>query len=64
MQTNQQGRTATILAFPTAARRAAANLGNKAKFSAELAALKDRTVDIDGWYHQTAIEDETGKPHN
>jgi len=64
MQTNPRGRTATILTFPTAARRAALNLGNKAKFAAELAALKGRHVDIDGWYHQAAIEEEANKPRN
>jgi hypothetical protein len=47
-----------------AARRTALNLSNKAKFSAELAAMEGRRVDVDGWYHQAAIEDETGKHRN
>lgn len=64
MQTNPEVRTAAILAFPMAARRTALNLSNKAKFSAELAAMEGRRVDVDGWYHQAAIEDEIGKPRN
>jgi hypothetical protein len=64
MQTNQRSRSATILAFPTAARRTALILSNKAKFAAELAALKSPHVVTDGWYHQAAIEDEADKPKN
>jgi UDP-2,3-diacylglucosamine pyrophosphatase LpxH len=64
MQTNQQSRSATILAFPAAARRSALILSNKAKFAAELAALKEKHADIDGWYHQAAIEAEATKPHS
>ncbi len=64
MQHNPQPRSATILAFPTAARRSALILSNKAKFAAELAALKGKQVDIDAWYHQAAIETEAGKPRN
>lgn len=58
MQTSQQSRSAVILALPTAARRPALNLSNKAKFAAELAALRDDHLDIDAWYHQAAIDGE------
>jgi hypothetical protein len=57
MQTDQQSRSAVILAFPTAARRSALILGNKAKFAAEIAALPKEHADIDAWYHQAAIDD-------
>jgi hypothetical protein len=63
MQANQQSRSATILTFPTAARRSALILSNKARFAAELAALKGKPADIDGCYHQAAIDAET-KPRN
>jgi hypothetical protein len=64
MQTNPQSRSATILAFPTAARRSALILSNKAKFAAELAAMQGKPADIDAWYHQAAIEDEATRPRN
>jgi hypothetical protein len=64
MQTDRQSRSATILAFPTAARRSALILSNKAKFAAELTAMQGKRVDTDAWYHQAAIEDEAKKPHN
>ena len=63
MQPNPQPRSAAILAFPMAARRSALILSNKAKFAAELATLKGKRVDTDGWYHQAAIEDEAKTPH-
>ena len=63
MQTNQQSRSAVILAFPTAARRSALILSNKAKFAAELTALPKARVDTDAWYHQAAIDD-ADTPHN
>ncbi|RWD60791.1 MULTISPECIES: DUF2735 domain-containing protein [unclassified Mesorhizobium] len=50
--------TAKILMFPLAARRAASNLGAKAKFAAELASLRDTHADFDSWYHEAAIEEE------
>jgi len=64
MQTNERSRSATILAFPTAARRAALNLSNKARFAAEIAALRGERADIDAWYHQAAIDDEAATPRN
>jgi hypothetical protein len=64
MQPNPRSPSATILAFPTATRRSALILSNKAKFAAELAALKGKRIDIDGWYHQAAIEDEAKKSHS
>jgi hypothetical protein len=64
MQTSQPSRSAVILTFPTAVRRSALNLSNKAKFAAELAALPKDRADIDAWYHQAAIDDEAGTPRN
>jgi hypothetical protein len=63
MHTDQQPHSAVILSFPTATRRAALNLSNKAKFAAELAALPRMNVDTDAWYHQAAIDD-ADTPHN
>ncbi|TGQ64609.1 MAG: DUF2735 domain-containing protein [Mesorhizobium sp.] len=53
--------TAKILPFPLAARKAALNLGAKAKFAAELASLRNTGVDYDGWYHEAAVEEEQRK---
>lgn len=62
MQTTNTNRSATILAFPTAKRRAAVFLGKQAKFAAEVAALSERQVDFEGgWYHQDAIEEAAGR---
>jgi hypothetical protein len=50
--------SAKILIFPTRRRAAASDLGNKAKFAAEVALL--RTINIAGesaWYHQAEIEE-------
>ncbi|TJX75687.1 MAG: DUF2735 domain-containing protein, partial [Mesorhizobium sp.] len=51
MQVTQSRPSAKILMFPLAARRPALNLGAKAKFAAELAALRGEHADFDGWYH-------------
>jgi hypothetical protein len=49
--------SAKILMFPVAARTTASNLSGKAKFAAELAALRGVRSDFgDGWYHDAAIE--------
>ncbi|MBZ9740476.1 MULTISPECIES: DUF2735 domain-containing protein [unclassified Mesorhizobium] len=53
--------SATILMFPLAARRPALNLGAKAKFAAELAALRGEHADSDGWYHEAAVEEENSQ---
>lgn len=59
MEMNQHHQTAQILTFPTARRVAAAILSRKAKFAAEVAKLRaQKVVNIDGWYHAAAIEDE------
>ena len=58
MQITPSRPSAKILMFPLAARRTASNLGAKAKFAAELAALRDEHPDFDGWYHEAAIEEE------
>ena len=58
MQTAQSRPSAKILAFPPAARKPASNLGAKAKFTAELAALGSAYADFDGWYHEAAVEEE------
>ncbi|TIW19585.1 MAG: DUF2735 domain-containing protein [Mesorhizobium sp.] len=50
--------SAKILMFPLAGREPASNLGAKAKFAAELAALRSTHADFDGWYHEAAIEEE------
>ena len=50
--------SAKILMFPLAGRKSASNLGAKAKFAAELAALRGEHVDFDGWYHEAAVEEE------
>ncbi|TIT50219.1 MAG: DUF2735 domain-containing protein, partial [Mesorhizobium sp.] len=52
MQVAQSRPSAKILMFPLAARRTALNLGAKAKFAAELAALRGEHADFDGWYHE------------
>ncbi|AGB46553.1 Protein of unknown function (DUF2735) [Mesorhizobium australicum WSM2073] len=58
MQVTQSRPSAKILMFPLAARRSALNLGAKAKFAAELAALRGEHADFDGWYHEAAVEEE------
>ncbi|WP_084508514.1 DUF2735 domain-containing protein [Mesorhizobium sp. WSM3224] len=58
MQVMQPRPSAKILTFPLAARKSALNLGAKAKFAAELAALRGEHADFDGWYHEAAVEDE------
>lgn len=59
MHVTQSRPSAKILMFPLAARRSALNLGAKAKFAAELAALRDTHADVDGWYHEAAVEEES-----
>ena len=58
MQVTQSRPSAKILMFPLAARKSASNLGAKAKFAAELAALRGEHADFDGWYHEAAVEEE------
>ncbi|CDX55049.1 conserved hypothetical protein [Mesorhizobium plurifarium] len=58
MQVTPSPPSAKILMFPLAARKSASNLGAKAKFAAELAALRGELADFDGWYHEAAIEEE------
>lgn len=58
MQVTLSRPSAKILMFPLAARKSALNLGSKAKFAAELAALPGEHVDFDGWYHEAAVEEE------
>ena len=58
MQVTPSRPSAKILMFPLAARKSALNLGAKAKFAAELAALRGEQADFDGWYHEAAIEEE------
>jgi hypothetical protein len=59
METGSARRSAKILPFPTAARRSAAILSNKARFAAELASLGALpSVEFgSGWYHERAVED-------
>ena len=50
--------SAKILIFPTRRRAAASDLGNKAKFAAEVALLRTMTIAGESaWYHQAEIED-------
>jgi len=58
MQVTPSRPSAKILMFPLAARKSALNLGAKAKFAAELAALRGEQADFDCWYHEAAIEEE------
>ncbi|RUU49885.1 DUF2735 domain-containing protein, partial [Mesorhizobium sp. M2C.T.Ca.TU.009.01.2.1] len=58
MQVTPSPPSAKILMFPLAARKSASNLGAKAKFAAELAALRGEHADFDGWYHEAAVEEE------
>ncbi len=54
--------SAKILMFPVAARAAASNLGVKAKFAAEIAALRDHPLGYgEAWYHEAAVA-ETEQP--
>lgn len=58
MEVTQSRPSAKILMFPLAARKSASNLGAKAKFAAELAALRGEHPDFDGWYHEAAVQEE------
>jgi hypothetical protein len=50
--------SATILTFPAGGRRIASNLSAKAKFAAEVRAIRKLKIAPEtGWYHQDAIED-------
>lgn len=50
--------SAKILMFPVAARASASNLSGKAKFAAELASLRNVSIDFgDAWYHEAAVEE-------
>lgn len=58
MATNREPHSAKILAFPMRERTAASILGNKAKFAAEIAALRKLKIASDsGWYHEAAIDE-------
>lgn len=58
MDTTRLRQSAQILTFPTAKRAAATILSKKAKFAAEVAALRSqKVVSGDAWYHQAAIEE-------
>lgn len=49
--------SAQILSFPAGGRRAASILSAKAKFAAELRALRKLKIAPEtGWYHQEAID--------
>jgi hypothetical protein len=63
MQVTQSRPSAKILMFPLAGRKSASNLGAKAKFAAEVAALRGEYADFDGWYHEAAVEEES-RQHN
>lgn len=58
MQVTPSRPSAKILMFPLAAGKSASNLGAKAKFAAELAALRGEHADFDGWYHEAAVKEE------
>ena len=60
MDANTQRPAAQILGFPVGGRRPASNLSAKAKFAAEVRALRKLKIAPEtAWYHQEAIEDAT-----
>ena len=60
MDANAQRPTAQILNFPAGGRRPASNLSAKAKFAAEVRALRKLKIAPEtAWYHQEAIDDAT-----
>ena len=62
MHANAQRPTAQILAFPAGGRRSASFLSAKAKFTAEVRALRKLKIAPEtAWYHQDAIEKPSGK---
>lgn len=65
MDANTYRRSAQILSFPTDGRRAASNLSAKAKFAAEVRAIRKLAIIPEtGWYHQAAIDDAGGSRNN
>ena len=58
MDANTRRPTAQILSFPAGGRRPASNLSAKAKFAAEVRALRKLKIAPEtAWYHQDAIDD-------
>ncbi len=58
MDANTHRPSAQILAFPVGGRRSASNLSAKAKFAAEVRAIRALKIAAEtGWYHQDAIDE-------
>jgi Protein of unknown function (DUF2735) len=58
MDRSPDRQSAKILTFPTRRRAGASELGNKAKFAAEVALLRTMTIAGESaWYHEAEIED-------
>jgi len=65
MDANTHRPSAQILSFPAGGRRTASNLSAKAKFAAEVRALRKLKIAPEtGWYHQDAIDDAAGSRKN
>lgn len=58
MEANTHRPSAQILSFPTGGRRTASSLSAKAKFAAEIRAIRELNIMAEtGWYHQEAMDD-------
>ncbi|MEW9835003.1 DUF2735 domain-containing protein [Mesorhizobium marinum] len=57
--------SAKILAFPAGGRRTASNLSAKAKFAAEVRAIRKLKIAPEtAWYHQDAVDEASGPRKN
>jgi len=57
MDANTHRPSAKILSFPAGGRRSASFLSAKAKFTAEVRAIRELNIMAEtGWYHQEAID--------
>lgn len=57
MDANTPRPSAQIISFPAGGRRPASNLSIKAKFAAEVRAIRKLKIAAEtGWYHQDAID--------
>lgn len=57
MEANTRRPSAKILAFPAGGRRSASFLSAKAKFTAEVRAIRELNILAEtAWYHQEAVD--------
>lgn len=57
MDANTPRPSAQIISFPAGGRRSASTLSMKAKFAAEVRAIRKLNIIAEtGWYHQEAVE--------